>query len=424
MFLAKYFSAQLSTESFVSDITTLDVLGKKLPELQDWAVLLAKGKWAGSAEKAQLWIRQDVYLTSIAIEQFVQAVHGKEGNFSWRAKDRVGNFVEEIAFEDTRPMLVWTTIPCAELGEEELASVEVLEVDVNIRYLDMPVPESHLGVSIVQLPVSDAIVMPTGHWSQVLWTNLFAMESFLLRELLGHNLGVVLWRLCKAVLKMRSFSKHKLIGAYVQQGTNCRIHPSAVVEGSLLGNNVVIGANAVVRGSVLRDNVRVEDLALVEGSVLSDGVVVQRQAMVKFSVLAEKSSVAGVMQLGVLGVGASVKRGAYLMDLHFSGPVRVFHNRVLKDAVLGMLGVCVQAHTAIGLGVRIAAGRLVPPMLNIVMDPADILHNIKKIERPHSANEISATQDSAMINPLNKQLCMVIQGTLVPQEKPIKEENK
>jgi hypothetical protein len=410
MFFAKYFSAQISAESLVSDITKMEVLGKKLPELQDWAVLLAKGQWAQNTQAAQLWIRQDVYLTSTAIEQFVQTVQGKEGNFAWRAKDRVGNFVEEIAFADTRPMLVWTTKPCVELPEEVLQHVEVLEVDVNIRYLDMPVPESHLGVNIVQLPVSDSIVMPTGHWSQVLWTNLFAMESFLLRELLGHNIGVVLWRLCKAVLQMRSFRKHKLIGAYVQQGTDCRIHPSAVVEGCLLGNNVVIGANAVVRGSVLRDNVRVEDLALVEGSVLSPGVVVQRQAMVKFSVLSEKSSVAGVVQLGVLGEGASLKRGAYLMDLHFSGPVRVLHNRVLKEAVLGMLGVCVQEHTAIGLGVRIAAGRLVPPMLDIVMNPADIVRDVEVESIAIPSNDGNGD------TPTKKRLCVVNQGKLVAQD--------
>ena len=45
-----------------------------------------------------------------------------------------------------------------------------------------------------------------------------------------------------------SFSKdpRKLIRKICSEGKGCTIHPSAVVEGCLLGDYVTIGANAVV----------------------------------------------------------------------------------------------------------------------------------------------------------------------------------
>ena len=168
----------------------------------------------------------------------------------------------------------------------------------------------------------------------------------------------------------------KLIWGFVQKGKGCKIHPSAVVEGCLLGDYVTIGANAVVRGCVLRDGARVEELAIVEGAVLSEGAVVQRQGMVKYAVLSEDAAVAGVVQLGVLGQNAAVKRGGYLMDMNFGGLVQVLYNGVSKNAPLGLIGCSVGAETIIGLGVAVAAGRAVPSALKVVMHPSQMLRSI------------------------------------------------
>ena len=75
---------------------------------------------------------------------------------------------------------------------------------------------------------------------------------------------------------------------------NCRIHPTAVVEGCWLGDDVDIGANAVVRASVLADGAAVEELAMVEGCVFGPGARAQRHAMVKYAGLRSARSVAAL----------------------------------------------------------------------------------------------------------------------------------
>ena len=66
--------------------------------------------------------------------------------------------------------------------------------------------------------------------------------------------------------------------------------------------------------------------------------------MVKYAVLSEDAAVAGVVQLGLLGQNAAVKRGGYLMDMNFGGLVQVLQWKS-KNAPLGLIGCSVGANT-------------------------------------------------------------------------------
>ena len=97
---------------------------------------------------------------------------------------------------------------------------------------------------------------------------------------------------------------------------------------------------------------------------------VQRQAMVKFSVLSAGSAAGGLMQLGVLDTNAALKRTAVLMDVSYGQQVQVVSNGERHTAPLGMAGVCVGASSTVGAGVHVAAGRCIPPNVQIV-PPSD-----------------------------------------------------
>ncbi len=370
MFKALRFKSTTAKESSV-EVSKFPVLGKTVPDMQDWAVKMNGGSWSEDGE-AQLWIREDVYLSHQAITAFLEVAREMEGPVHWRAAGLVGNFIEEIAFSESTPMMIWFSKSVV-WSDDHIEQSAELTIDVKAYPITVPAPQSDAEADLVQLPITDAVVIPTGHWSQTLWANLLGVAPYLWRELVGDNAFTMMRRLFWAFICSFSREPHKLIRRFRSFGEDCRIHPSAVVEGSIIGDNVTIGANAVVRGSVVRDNVRIEDLALVEGSVLSNNVVVQRQGMVKFSVLDEGASVAGVVQLSLLGAGASVKRGAYLMDIHFSKAVRVQVDDRLEDAPLGMIGCYIGENTTIGLGVAVAAGRVIPAGLQITCNPSTIL---------------------------------------------------
>lgn len=374
MYKAHRFTSAVVTESLNSNPQELPILGKSLKEVQDWAVRLSAGQWSDSDE-AQLWIRDDVYVTHQAIYAFLEVAKSQEKVVSWRAEGLVGGFVEEISLEDSTPMMIWSPTK-TQWNDVWLQDAVTVEVEVTAHTISMPVPQADMEYDIIQLPITDAVVMPMRHWSQTLWANLLGLAPYLWRELVGHSPVQMVLRLGWAY--MRGWSKDpRVLMRYLNRvGKNSFVHPSAVVEASIIGDNVTIGANAVVRGSVVRDNARVEDLALVEGAIVSSGSVVQRQAMVKYAVLETNASVAGVVQLGVVGRNASVKRGGYLMDMNFANGVRVSKNGTLIDAPLGMIGSCVCSDTTIGLGVAIAAGRWVPANLTIVDQPQNVVSKI------------------------------------------------
>ena len=351
------------------------ILGKPLSDTQNTAVLRSRYRWTEDFQKAKLWIREDAYVTEKALQAFVESAQNTERPCYFRAQDRVGEFFDEISLSDRQPCLVWMPNG-GEPSSKLLDEMPFLSIDAHPRLIPFEAPDDDFPFTFVELPLTDIIVLPTQHWAQLLWVNLMGLGPYLWRELVGRNVFSIIWNGLGALIRARSVHFIDIFAALRYRGKKCRIHPSAVVEGCWIGDNVTIGANAVVRGSILADGAVVEDLAMVEFSVLGELAKVQRQAMVKFSVLSDQSSVGGVVQLGVLGESASVKRGAYLLDMTLSdGGVQVLYNGERCPVPLGVIGCFVGDESTVGLGVHVAPGRAIPPRLKVTA-PAGLLMKV------------------------------------------------
>ena len=234
------------------------------------------------------------------------------------------------------------------------------------------------GVALPTGPVkvADAWVFPVGHWNQLLWANLLALGPFLWERLVGHGPAAAA-RLAWGALRAGSFAPDNVAARLNRLGPGARIHRTATVEGCVVGARARVGAGAVVRGAVIGDDAVVEELALVEGAVIGREARVQRLAMAKYSLIEDAASFAGIMQLGVVGRGAIVKHGSVLMDMAFGQTVRVRAGNALVAAPHGLCGVCVGDHAVLAAGVRVAPGRAVPPGLEVLLDPADVLTRLE-----------------------------------------------
>ena len=387
------FKCTMGATSGLPEASERQVLGKRLSETQDFAVLRAGFRWAASEQSATVWIREDAYVTEKALKVFVAAAKETDRPCAFKAKGRCGGFFSEISLGENAPLLVWMPNG-GEPTEELLNTVPFLDIECHPRLVPLPAPDDSLPFDFIELPLTDVIVLPTSHWAQLLWANLMGLGPYLWRELVGRNVFTIIWNALCAFLNARSFQFPKLFAALGYQGKNCKIHPTAVVEGCWLGENVSIGANAVVRGSVLADGATVEDLAMVEFSVLGQEAKVQRQAMVKFSVLSDCSTVGGVVQLGVLSTQSALKRGAYLLDLSLGDSgVKVQVGDELKPVPLGMLGCFIGSDTTVGLGVAVAPGRAIPPGLKLTA--ADGL--LQKVDG--SLHGLVVVRDGSLIKP-------------------------
>jgi carbonic anhydrase/acetyltransferase-like protein (isoleucine patch superfamily) len=329
-----------------------------------------------AGDRGRVLVREDVTLTHQAVTALIERGSAEGRDIAWRAGGRTGGFAGDIALGDAGPWLVWLAPGGGEDTDARIAAAEPVEFDPKERLLEFAVPRSQFGADVLELPLSDQVVLPTGHWLQLLWANLLGLPPFLWRTLAGRNVVAVAWNIGTAVLATRSVDPRVVSGRLWRRGKNCRIHPTAVVEGCWLGDDVDIGANAIVRASVLADGAAVEELAMVEGCVLGPGARAQRMAMVKYSVLAERAVCGGISQLSVLDRDAAVKLTATLMDQGLGQGVRVQAAGALRRAPIGLAGVCVGEGSVVGAGVQIAPGRCLPPGLEILPPPGDVVSRI------------------------------------------------
>ena len=369
------FAAPGPPEGLSGPAGELPWLGLSLAARQERAFVRAKHRFDGAllvgdgasdaGGDGLLLVREDAAITAGAVTALAERGAAEGRDVAWRAGGRIGSFAAELGFGDEGPLLVYLA-PGGAVTLARVAAAEPVEIDPAERLMQVPVPRSQFGADLVELPATDRLVLPCGHWLQLLWANLLGMAPHLWRELVGRSAVQAVARLAWAILRAGSIEPGRVGARLGRQGKGCRVHPSAVVEMSWLGDGVEVGPGAVVRGAVLGDGAVVEEQALVTFSVLAPTARVQRQALVKYSVLRERCAVAGAMQLGVADRESAVKYGAVLMDMALSQGVRVSVGGRLVNAPLGLAGVCVGAGTLVGSGVAVAPGRALPPGLQIV----------------------------------------------------------
>lgn len=380
-FTVRLFPVPKIKESLHGDVGDWPILGLGLRERQERAILWAGGSWAAKGEAAQVWIREDAFVSEDALKLFVQLLHKKEQRdvpMYWNPVGDLGTLQSRVMFEHVVPLLYW--MPQA-TSEPDFTAAEPFDVEPKYHPFQLEVPKEQFGVDVITIPLTDYVVVPTLHWLQLLWANFIGLGPFLWREVGGRNAGWIAWRVMLSFFRTWSFRPLRLALGVRRIGKKCNIHPTAVVEASWIGDHVQIGAHAVVRGSVVADGARIEDLAMVECSILDEAVIVQRQAMVKFSLLRRRSSVGGVIQMGVMDTASSLKRGAYLMDMSLGDTqTKVQVDGELKEAPIGIAGCFVGSNTQIGLGVQVAPGRTIPSDIVVTAAPSSVLRKIPFLE--------------------------------------------
>ena len=217
------------------------------------------------------------------------------------------------------------------------------------------------------MPAPARLALRVGHWTHLLLANLLGFGAAVADQGRWRNLLRVIW----AVLRARSFNPHAVAAKLNRIGRGCLIHPTAVVEGCMLGDGVYVGAHAVVQGCVLGDGVMVDELASATLSVLAPQARILRRGMVRFSLLQPSATGGGSVQLSVLGRDASLLRSAHTFDVDLSArPIRCRGaDGTLQRSGLPYLGCCLGHGATVGGGVWVAPGRSIPNGVQVVRPP-------------------------------------------------------
>ncbi len=194
-------------------------------------------------------------------------------------------------------------------------------------------------------------------------------------------LGVAIWErlLLSPWAPLWTWMRSPLRPRFSAIGRRCKVHPTAILDGCILGDDVHIGPYSVLRGCWVGDGTHVEDHVTARLSSIGPHAHVGNYSMFNLSVLGERSSVGHIgAQVCAIGDDCFVSTFATLHDLNLRGNVKVRWGDRVLDSGVPFLGVALGHGVKLGAGVTIASGRDVPNGVRVVAEgpvariPADL----------------------------------------------------
>jgi len=271
----------------------------------------------------------------------------------------------------------------------ELDALPLVSIDLNIEPREAPREHPALAHAMPEtLPFTDAGVQQIEHWSHILRANWLGLSCTIAREVRGFGkqpFWKKIWRFLVVLFKARSLRPHRLARAVSHIGRGSRVHPTAVIEASVLGENVEVGPFAVIRGSLIGDGSRIEEHGVVNASVLGEGARVGKGGIANLSVLYPGAFVSpgNGFQASVFGTDSFVAWGVTIFDLSFARPIRVLHQgeRVSTDS--WFLGAAVGHRARLGAQATLGYGSEVANDAVLVGPTESVLLHWKEGKGPH-----------------------------------------
>ncbi len=262
-----------------------------------------------------------------------------------------------------------------DIGRANLDKLPAQEIPVKMRVVEVT-PQFYVRVKdATRLGISKTYCIHLRHWTHIYLLNFWALTA-LPFEWFPRKLLWFVWR----VLTAFSLNRAKIAGRLVIKGKQCKIHPTAVVELSVLGDNVTIGPHAVVRGSYLGNGVRINEASKILGSIVGDHSDIAWNSVVSMCVLYSRTSV------GIPGLQTFVSSMTCPLDVKFKGGyISVRHNGKTVRTNLTTLGPCFGHRVRIGAGVIINCGRQIPNDVDILPDPGAMLSTVPDSLEPGHA---------------------------------------
>ncbi len=267
--------------------------------------------------------------------------------------------------------------------DELLAQARPFAVRFKEKVLRMPAPPHISGFTHYQHPVTSSVVMHIRHWVHVLWANQLSVQIAWVERVLDHKLWAAgrLALAALAALVRGRFSRpaflDTLMGKANRIGPGARVHPTATVEGCLIGRNVNIGAYALVRGCLLGDDVTIEDRANVYFSVVGSKCFISKNSTMVFCAGYPDSDLCvNGIQACLFGSRCALTSRVWVVDLRAAGETRVWHEGRLQPVENKLLGACFGHGSWAGLDVTIAQGREIPNGAMLIRPPGDILRRV------------------------------------------------
>jgi hypothetical protein len=259
--------------------------------------------------------------------------------------------------------------------------------------IELPSPRYILksDAPTISMPLTSTIAMRVRHWVHVLRAGHLMPQVTLLERASAQPVrsllraGTVPLRLVALGSASKSATSYALRAAFSYRGRNCFVHPTATVEGSVLGDGVTVGAYSYVTNSVVGDGSVIEQRAHVNGSSLGPRTFVSLNSSISACVtFGDTDACINGVQACVIAQRCALTSFARPLDLAVEGQVRVEDDGKLREAGPLPCGVAFGPGVFAGADVVIAAGRAIPAGVRLYVDGKGVLQRLPADLKPGS----------------------------------------
>ena len=258
----------------------------------------------------------------------------------------------------------------------ERAEITVLDPQAEVEALPLARPGPPR--EFLDLPRTTLLAADVRHWAHLVWIN-HQMPWVRLQEHWEDHPGP------RRAWRSRGRNPYKRARRLSVIGKNCDIHPTADIEGAIIGDKVTLGAFTSVRDSIIGDGVEVSEHTSFLRCVVGEKCHTLNDSYFIGCTFYPGSTLANfIIRNSVLGRRVFLTSGVMFWDEAIEGPVQVMQRGQTVDTGRWILGGCAGHECILGTRAIFLPGRMVPNQTMIVMRPEEGLYKLPGAIEPGS----------------------------------------
>lgn len=246
----------------------------------------------------------------------------------------------------------WLTLPLYYCGAADSEQRTISLSPASKREITQGMPKRMHTLSGMRISLPGFYGLPIRYWFDWLTASSLWCRDHMLR---------LITRADRIRLPNVSWLRPMLMRRSNQIGKRCRIHPNAVIEGCVIGDNVDIGPFTCLRASVIADNAVVREHSTINFSYVGEGAFIMGANLSNSYVGSHASIVTPMLYNSVVGECSFISGGSGFADFTTNAGNVIAHiegQDIPSD--LNFLGSCVGDDCFIGANLIFAPGGTIP----------------------------------------------------------------
>ena len=302
-------------------------------------------------EAGSLVVQDDVVLSRRFLDAFLAAIPDRRKNY--QCEIDTSRFA---LLTPTDPAPSYRALPIHYYGDPRASEVSLLRMTPTaLHSVTDGLPSRMHMLTQLRVYFLDVYAIQVAYWF-----DLQTATSLYCREFVSNLVRFASFFL-PTFLLVRVLASRWLMERSNSIGKNCRIHPTAILEGCVVGDNVEIGPFTYLRSSVVADGVIIREKATAKGSYLGEKAFLMASDIVNSYVGAESSIVCPMLFNVVFGERAFISGGSGFTDFILgSGQIKALIDGKEIQSNLSFLGSAVGDDCFLGANLIFAPGRTIP----------------------------------------------------------------